>query len=221
VYAEDELLPLSGLQHLLYCERRAYLVHAEMVWRENVATAEGRMAHERAHQAGGESRRETRIERGVRVRSLKLGLSGICDVVEFYRQPDAVGGCRLPGGAGRWLPFPVEYKRGALRHEEGYAVQLCAQARCLEEMLHVSIPAGALFYGASHKRLDVTFDAALRSAVENGALRLRVVLALAEPPQPVNDARCRLCSLHSVCLPAISSRRSAQAYVHRLCNPAL
>ncbi len=35
-----------------------------------------------------------------------------------------------------WLPFPVEYKRGKLRKEEGYIAQLCAQALYLEEMLN-------------------------------------------------------------------------------------
>lgn len=215
MFAEDELLPLSGLQHLLYCERRAYLVHAEMAWHENAATAEGRVVHERAHTAGGESRRDTRVAYGVRVRSLVLGLTGVCDAVEFSRQPDGAPGCRLPGAAGRWQPFPVEYKRGVQRHEEGYAVQLCAQACCLEEMLQVGVPAGALYYGASHKRLDVTFDGSLRATTAAAAVRLRDVLGLDTAPLPVNDARCRQCSINTDCLPAVSSRRSARAYLHR------
>jgi CRISPR-associated exonuclease Cas4 len=149
------------------------------------------------------------------VRSLALGLSGVCDVVEYHRQADDATGCRLPGVSGRWIPFPVEYKRGILRHEHGYAVQLCAQARCLEEMLEVAIPTGALFYGASRKRMDVSFDPGLCADTERAALRLREVLALPVAPPPVNDARCRHCSMNAYCLPAVSSRRSARAYLQR------
>ena len=217
MFAEDELLPLSGLQHLLYCERRAYLVHAEMAWRESAATAEGRIVHERAHAGGTETRGDVRSARGLRLRSLRLGLSGIADVVEFHRLADGgTGGCALPGVAGRWQPFPVEYKRGALRHEPGYAVQLCSQACCIEEMLQVAIPAGALFYGASHKRLDVSFDGVLRDTTTSAAVRLREVLVLPEAPPPVNDARCHECSLRPVCLPGVVSRRSARAYLQRM-----
>jgi CRISPR-associated exonuclease Cas4 len=151
----------------------------------------------------------------MRVRSLTLGLVGVCDVVEFHRVGETDAGCMVPGAHGCWLPFPVEYKRGALRHEEGYAVQLCGQARCLEEMLQVTIPTGALFYGASHKRLDVAFDAGLRRAMETAAARLRIVLASATAPPPVNDARCRLCSMNSICLPGIARHRSARTYLHQ------
>ena len=216
MFAEDELLPLSGLQHLLYCERRAYLVHAEMAWRENAATAEGRVVHDHAHAGGMETRGDVRTARSLRLRSLTLGLIGIADIVEFHRLSDgALGGCALSGISGRWQPFPVEYKRGILRHEPGYAVQLCGQACCLEEMLQVAIPAGALFYGASHKRLDVPCDAALRAMTATSAQRLREILAFPEAPLPVNDARCRECSMRPVCLPSVVSRRSARAYLHQ------
>ena len=113
MFHEDDLLPLSGLQHLLYCERRAYLVHAEMAWRENAATAEGRGVHDRAHAGGAETRGDVRTARSLRLRALTLGLVGVADIVEFRRLSDGnAGGCVLSGAAGRWQLSVEEHAHG-------------------------------------------------------------------------------------------------------------
>jgi len=153
MYTEDDLLPLSGLQHLLFCERQCALIHIEQAWAENLLTAEGRIMHERVHEADRESRGEVRIEYSMPLRSLRLGLIAKADVVEFHRKLD-------PGekGSSKWLPFPVEYKRGKPKKENYDKVQLCAQAMCLEEMLDVQIPEGAIFYGRTRRRQDVVFE---------------------------------------------------------------
>src|SRR5882724_4292817 len=126
-----ERLPISALQHWLYCPRQCALIHVERLWSENAFTAEGRVLHERAHEGGEENRPGLHITRGISLWSERLGLSGVADVVEF-RGPD-----------GR--PFPVEYKRGRPKPHRADEVQLCAQGLCLEEMLGVVIPEGALF----------------------------------------------------------------------------
>lgn len=142
-FLEDDLLPLSGLQHLAFCERQWALIHIEQSWAENRLTAQGRVLHNRAHDGPPESRPGLRIARGLRLRSLRLGLSGQADVVEFYPAPDGIA---LPGETGLWRPFPVEYKRGRPKAGRCDEVQLCAQALCLEEMFARPIPSGALFY---------------------------------------------------------------------------
>ena len=142
MYSEDDLLPLSALTDVVFCERRAALHQLEHLWTENVATMEGHLLHEHVHEQGVESRGDLRIARGLRLRSMNLGLAGVADVVEFRRCADVDAGIVLPGVKGRWTPFPVEYKRGILRHEESFNVQLCAQALCLEEMLSCKIGAG-------------------------------------------------------------------------------
>lgn len=83
-YAEDDLLPLSGLQHLLFCERQCALIHVEGLWAENRLTVEGRHLHERADAGGHETRGALRVARGLALRSLRLGLAGRADVVEFH-----------------------------------------------------------------------------------------------------------------------------------------
>jgi CRISPR-associated exonuclease Cas4 len=88
MYSEDDLLPLSGLQHLMFCERQWGLIHIEQIWEENRLTAEGRVLHERAHQPGAENRPNTRTSRGLRLHSLRLGLVGQADIVEFHRSDD-------------------------------------------------------------------------------------------------------------------------------------
>ena len=156
--AEDALIPLSALQHYLFCPRQCALIHVEQIWAENAATAEGRLLHERADAGGGETRPGVRIARGLALRSFALGVSGKADVVEFH---DARRGER-----GR--PFPVEYKRGKPKSHRADEVQLCAQAICLEEMFDTSIAAGALFYGVTRRRFAVVFDEDLRALYRAG-----------------------------------------------------
>ena len=135
MYSEDDLLPLSALQHLLFCERQCALIHVEQTWVENRFTAEGRIMHERVHEADRESRRDVRLEYSMPMRSLQLGVVGKADVVEFHRDTE--------DPEDLWRPFPVEYKRGKPKKGNYDKVQLCAQALCLEEMLNIEVSAGA------------------------------------------------------------------------------
>ena len=73
MYAIDDLLPISALQHIAFCPRQCALIHIEQVWAENVLTVEGRIMHEHVHEEGAESRGNVRIERGVALRSPAAG----------------------------------------------------------------------------------------------------------------------------------------------------
>ena len=134
----DDSVALSGLQHVVYCERQAGLIHVERIWLEDAATAAGRVLHERADDPGRDRRAGVRIERAVSLTSARLGVTGRADTVEYHEDS------KIPGG---WKPYPVEYKRGRMKKLEADHVQLCAQAICLEEMHGVEVPEGALFYG--------------------------------------------------------------------------
>ncbi len=202
--AADDSFPLSALQHFAFCPRQCALIHVERQWAENTLTAQGRVLHDRAHEAGTESRGDLRTARALALQSAALGLHGVADVVEFHRQPD-----------GAWRPFPVEYKRGRPKHEPIDAVQLCAQAICLEEMLHTPVPAGALFYGATHRRHDVAFDDTLRAETHTLAAAVRAQLAAGLTPAPVYAAHCRACSLLELCRPQATAR-SASAHLARI-----
>lgn len=203
MHTEDDLIMLSALQHYIFCPRQCALIHIEQVWTENVFTAEGRLMHDRAHDGGSEMRDGVRIDRGLALRSLRLGLSGNADVVEFHRQPD-----------GSWVSFPVEYKRGKPKADDCDTVQLCAQALCLEEMLNVAIPSGALFYGKTRRRLDVTFDEWLREKTERTVENVRVLIESGKTPEAVYAKRCDSCSLVAQCLPkTMGRRRSVKQYL--------
>src|SRR4051812_29295938 len=188
-FTEDDLLPLSALQHLLFCERQAALIHVEQLWAENPLTVQGRQLHEKVDSAAGESRGDVRVARSLPLRCLRLGLSGRADLVELHRVSDdddaGEPGAVLPGVAGRWRPFPVEYKRGRPKPYHADEVQLCAQALCLEEMLGTPVPAGALFYGQTRRRHDVPFSEALRGETEEAAARLHRLLASGVTPSPL------------------------------------
>ncbi len=209
MYIEDDLLPLSGLQHLLFCERQCALIHIEQVWAENRFTAEGRIMHERVHDPDRQSRGDIRIEYGMPLRSLRLGLIAKADVVEFHRRSDSG-----EKGAAKWLPFPVEYKRGRPKKEDWDRVQLCAQAMCLEEMLKVEVPEGALFYGRTRRRQDVVFDQKLRRETEDTARRFHDLVESGSTPAPVYGKKCERCSMKHLCLPkAVDRARSIDTYL--------
>lgn len=205
-YTEDDLLPLSALQHLVFCERQCALIHIEQAWDENRFTAEGRVMHERVHEAGEESRGEVKTARDLSLRSLRLGLVGKADVVEFHRE-----------AGGIWRPFPVEHKRGKPKPDESDMVQLCAQALCLEEMLGVRVDSGAIFYGRTRRRLEVDFDGPLRRKTEKAAARLHELIESGVTPKPDYTKKCRNCSLVDLCLPqAIRKRVSVAGYLDRM-----
>ena len=208
-YDEDDLIPLSALQHLLLCKRQCALIHIEQIWIENLYTAEGRIMHERVDTGGKESRGDVKIEYGLPLRSLKLGLTGKADVVEFHREKER--------GKTRWRPFPVEYKRGKPKKGNWDEVQLCAQALCLEEMLEAEVPSGALFYGKTRRRLDVWFDHPLREATENASKKLHALFESRLTPKPVYEKKCNRCSFVDLCLPkTLGGKRSASNYLQNV-----
>jgi CRISPR-associated exonuclease Cas4 len=202
-YDEDDLLPLSGLQHLLFCERQWGLIHIEQQWQENRLTAEGRVMHEKVHDVGVESRPGIRIARGLRLRSLRLGLVGQADVVEFHF---ADNGVTLPGVEGTRRLLPVEYKRGRPKPDGCDEVQLCAQGLCLEEMFGCEISEGALYYGERRRRTDVPFHAELRSRTEALARRMHELYQSGRTPPAVYEPKCESCSLIGLCMPRLLAK---------------
>ncbi|MBZ0157749.1 MAG: CRISPR-associated protein Cas4 [Alphaproteobacteria bacterium] len=199
----DDLIMLSALQHFIYCSRQCALIHIEQVWSENIFTAEGRIMHEKVDTAKHESRGSVRVEYGVPLHSLSLGLVGKADVVEFHRLERGV-----------WLPFPVEYKRGKPKADNCDRVQLCAQAICLEEMLAVEIKEGALFYGQTRRREDVAFDKRLRGETGEIARKVHELIASGITPAPAYSRKCESCSLLDLCLPkACGKSRSVSSYL--------
>ncbi|MGC9998470.1 MAG: CRISPR-associated protein Cas4 [Bryobacteraceae bacterium] len=212
MFSDDDLIPISALQHYAFCPRQCALIHIERQWVENRLTAEGRVLHEKAHAGECELRDGVLTARGLALVSRRLGLAGQADVVEFHLSPDPAG-VTLPGRVGRWRPFPVEYKRGRPKRGNCDEIQLCAQAMCLEEMLATTIQAGALFYGEPRRRKDVALSATLRGAAERAAGELHTLFDSRITPAPVNDERCRNCSLTEVCLPGAASRKRVLRWV--------
>lgn len=211
MFSEDDLLPLSALQHLLFCERQAALIHLEQLWADNPFTVEGSHLHQATDEPGSSQRGCVRTARGLALRSLRLGLSGKADTVELY-PVEGTGGVEVPGVAGRWLLLPIEYKRGRPKEHRADEVQVCAQALCLEEMLGAEIPRGALFYGKTRRRKTVELDTELRRLTEEAAERLHRLIAGGVTPKAVREPKCESCSLLPFCRPEVA-RRSARRYL--------
>lgn len=205
MYSESDLLMLSAVQHLAFCERQCCLIHIEQAWAENRLTAEGRILHDHVHSETAESRADVYIVRGLKLRSFALGLSGVADVVEFHKAKE--GGVALPGKRGMWKPFPVEYKRGKPKSDRCDEVQLCGQAICIEEMLGCPVNAGALYYGSQHKRYEVAFDQVLRDETTETCRRLHELIGKRATPPAKYEKKCEKCSMMDICVPKMQNRK--------------
>jgi CRISPR-associated exonuclease Cas4 len=211
-YRPEDLIPLSGIQHFLFCRRQWALIHIEGQWQENKLTVEGKQLHERADDPFFTEKRQGLITvRSVPVASHRLGFSGICDIVEFTASPDGVS---LPGRKGTFLPTPIEYKHGKEKFDHSDEAQLCAQAICLEEMLLVPIPFGYLYYGKTHRRLKVDLTGELRAQVSKAAAEMHAYFSRGYTPRVKPSKACRSCSLADVCLPKLQAKTiTASSYI--------
>lgn len=209
MFAESDLIPISALQHYLVCPRQCALIHIEQQWQENQYTAEGRILHESVDQKTSCLRGAVRRATALGLHSLRLGLTGIADVVEFHTDS-------LNATSPR--PFPVEHKRGRPKKGLEDRIQLCAQGMCLEEMLETHIPEGALFYGKNRRRHQVIFDESLRSHTENTAVAVHELFAANITPPPPQQAPCAACSLHNICQPDLlrGRKKSVRDYYSRM-----
>lgn len=199
---DGEPIPLSALQHAVYCLRQAALIHLERLWEENRFTAEGRVMHVHADKPGGRNVRGVRRVMSLPLGSAALNLTGMADVVEFHG-PDET-------------PYPVEFKRGKPKLHRADEVQLCAQGLCLEEMTGKPVPEGALFYGETKRRVAVPFDEALRQLTLTTIKELAGVFASrTTPPPTLKKERCRACSLVELCRP-YAVARPARAWRRRM-----
>jgi CRISPR-associated exonuclease Cas4 len=185
----DFLVPISALQHYLFCPRQCALIHVEQQWLEDGATVEGRILHERVDRGGGDRRDGVRTVRGLSIRSLALGVTGKADAVELHGRPPNLN------------PYPIEYKRGRPKAHRADEVQLCAQAMCLEEMFGVEVPEGALFYGQNRRRTVLRFDDELRALTKGTAAAVQEMLLQGRTPAPMPMPACRRCSLEQLCRP--------------------
>ena len=186
----SEPIPLSALQHAVYCLRQAALIHLERLWEENRFTAEGHQLHIAADKPGARRQRGVRRVTALPLASKRFNIAGVADLVEFTSQ----NGCEVP--------YPVEFKRGKPKLHRADEVQLCAQGLCLEEMTGVAVTGGALFYAETKRRQEVPFDTELRQLTETTIAALAEVFAsLATPPPTSLKSRCRACSLAELCRP--------------------
>ena len=211
-YPPDEWLALSGIQHFIFCRRQWALIHIEQQWQENALTAEGRILHKRADDPFfTEKRKGVVIARSVPVSSPSLGLTGICDVVEFTIAEDGV---QLPKRKGFFQPAPIEYKRGRKKHNHCDEAQLCAQAMCLEDMLAISIEKGYIYYAQTRRRETVTFTDELRTIVRKATQEMHAYHQRGYTPKVKPSKACRSCSLADICLPNLQNKTvTASKYI--------
>jgi CRISPR-associated exonuclease Cas4 len=203
---DDDLLPISALQHLVFCPRQCALIHIEGAWVDNRLTAEGSLLHARVQSGETTTRGALRVLRALPLVSHRLGITGYADVVEVHRATDNA----------RERAFPVEYKRGTTKGHDADRVQLCAQALCIEEMMDLPVPEGALFYATPRRRETVSFDAGLRARTEALVVELRGIFDNGDVPPPRYGSHCRACSLVEVCRPTLRGGRSAAAWTERM-----
>lgn len=208
MFAEEDYITLSALQHFAYCPRQCALIHTEREWAENVLTTFGKIEHKRVDSAAETRRGGVRTVRSVSLVSHTLGIKGLADVVEYHNCPQ-----------GETI-VPVEYKHGRPKLHRADAIQLCAQALCLEEMHACSINVGYLYYRSVRKRESVELDMELRNLTRQTIDETRKLLKARQLPFAVCHDGCKACSLYEICLPPASSCDIA-AYNERMFAAAL
>ena len=213
MYAEEDYLMLSGIQHFAFCRRQWAMIHIEQQWADNYRTTAGELMHKKAHDEGSfEKRGDLLIVRGMRISSHELGLSGQCDVVEFHRDKDGV---TLAGYDGTWNAVPVEYKRGSPKENNADELQLCAQAICLEEMFLTKVSAGYLYYGENRRRSRVEFSDALREEVKGMTKEMHELFLRGYTPNVKPAKQCRACSLENLCVPKLRKAMKVRRYIEQ------
>ena len=211
MYQEEDYLQISGIQHFSFCKRQWALIHIEKQWSENLRTVEGEIMHRRAHDSSlKEVRGNTVVVHGTNVASPTLGVSGQCDVVEYHKNENGITLSRMEG---KWMPYPVEYKRGKVKEINADRLQLCCQAMCLEEMLCCDIPEGSLYYGETRKRDVVQFSNELRQEVKDMLTQMHQMMKRGYTPKVKTGNHCKACSLSDCCLPELISVRTVSDYI--------
>ncbi len=210
---EENYRQLSELQHFAFCRRQWGLIHIEQQWADNLRTAEGTIMHKRVHDnTKTELRGDVLIVRGMKVKSDKYQIVGICDAVEFLKDERGIS---LFGRAGKWLPVPVEYKRGRPKSDISDELQLCGQALCLEEMLCCRIDTGYIYYGETRHRTEISFTDSLRNQVRVYIQEMMDYAKKEYTPKVKPNNGCNSCSLKSICLPEIIHREEVNSYYSR------
>lgn len=213
-YDASELLLLSGIQHFEFCERQWALIHIEQEWAENILTIEGNHLHEKADDPFIREKRKNIIYvRGLPVHSTNIGLTGVCDVVEFIEDENGVP---LQGEQGRYLPTPVEYKRGKPKKNQADILQLVAQAICLEDMLYCPVPIGAFYYHEIRRRVEIEITEELKDQVRKTVKKMHDYYKRRHTPRVKTGKHCQSCSLRHICLPELMTKESVAAYMKRM-----
>lgn len=211
MYKEDEFLQLSGIQHFAFCRRQWALAYIELQWKDNVRTLEGKFLHEKAHDTSiKEKRGNLIIVRALPIHSRELGISGECDVVEFHKSDK---GITLSGKEGKYIVLPVEYKRGEPKKNDIDALQIAAQALCLEEMLCCEIPYGYIYYGETRHREKIEFTEELRKKVISMFNEMHKYFEKQYTPKVKISKSCNACSLKDICLPKLNKEMSVKKYI--------
>lgn len=213
-YDEDDFLNLAGIQHFAFCRRQWALIHIEQQWKDNFRTVEGEIMHEKAHDENFVTKRNgVVVTRGMPVFSKTLGINGICDVVEFVKSESGV---HINGMDGKYLPIPIEYKRGEPKECDCDRLQLCAQAMCLEGMLLCDVEKGFLYYGTTRRREEVVFSTELREQVIAAAEEMHRLYQRKYTPKVKTSKKCKACSLAEVCVPQLCKNVSAKDYMKKI-----
>lgn len=211
IYDEQDFLSLSGIQHFAFCRRQWALIHIEQQWSENLRTIEGQIVHEKAHSGYlSEKRKDVIISRGMPVFSRNLGISGVCDVVEFHR---SLEGVKIFGREGLYRPSPVEYKRGKPKTGDYDALQLCAQTMCLEEMLLCEISVGYMYYAEINRRQEIYLSDALRDRVREITKEMHMLYEKRYTPKVKISKSCKACSLSNICIPKLNKNLSVSKFI--------
>ncbi|AXI38347.1 CRISPR-associated protein Cas4 [Bacillaceae bacterium ZC4] len=208
---EEIYLMLSGIQHFQFCRRQWALIHIEQQWEENVRTIEGQYLHRKADKPFIREKRGNKlIVRAMPVKSNELKITGVCDVVEFVKDNNGV---EIVGAEGKYVAYPIEYKRGKPKINDSDILQLTAQVMCLEEMLLCKINTGYMFYNEIKRRVEIPITLENKNKVRSIVLEMHDHYKRKYTPKVKTGSFCKNCSLQNICLPNLMNKRTVKSYI--------
>jgi len=185
-----DYIPLAALNQFSYCPHRCWRMFCAGEFVDNQYTIEGTSLHERVHTLGEGYREEVWQVRAIWLKSERYQLIGKADLIE--------------SSSGKL--YPVEYKRGRKGEWDNDALQVCAQALCLEEMTGETVSEGFVYYAQSHQRQSVLISEELRKETFEVISAIKALFSTGKMPIPVYDKRCKGCSLYAQCLPQLGGK---------------
>ena len=191
---EPELIPVTDIKQYHFCPRIIYFTRVLGVEERTTESEEaGKEAHDEFHRKerrratllGGKAIKVEEKWTAIRIRSERLGIEGMVDMV-----------VRTPEGYA-----VIEYKSGALpkRIPPGHLYQAAAYALLVEEAFRIVVRKLYIHYEGSNESVEVPLTESVRKHVAWTIERVKGIIRAERLPRTRPSRKCPSCGYGWIC----------------------